>query len=73
MLEYAEKYLYGRTPEGQNYLKAFVNDFDKEFENLVKTRGYKKTMLLPADDTTADNTSFSANSAAGGISFKKPG
>jgi GNAT superfamily N-acetyltransferase len=42
MLEYAETHLYGKTPEGQRYLKAFVNDFDKDFEALVKSRGFKK-------------------------------
>ncbi|MDD5338608.1 MAG: GNAT family N-acetyltransferase [Dehalococcoidales bacterium] len=41
MLVYAEKYLYGKTPEGKTYLKAFVGDFDKEFVKLVKSRGYK--------------------------------
>jgi len=41
MLAYAEKYLYGKTPEGKTYLKAFVSDFDKEFVKLVKSQGYK--------------------------------
>ncbi len=47
MLEHAEKYLYGETENGQKYIKAFINDFDKEFEALVKSRGYEK------DDTLA--------------------
>ncbi len=47
MLEHAEKYLYGKTEDGRRYLKAFVNDFDKEFETLVRSRGYEK------DDTLA--------------------
>lgn len=42
MLEHAEKYLYGKTQDGQKYTKAFINDFDKEFETLVKSRGYEK-------------------------------
>ncbi len=42
MLDHAEKHLYGKTEDGQRYLKAFVNDFDKEFEALVKSRGYEK-------------------------------
>src|SRR4030042_41237 len=42
MLEYAEKYLYGKTPEGRKYLKAFINDFDIELEAIVKSRGYEK-------------------------------
>lgn len=41
MLEHAEKYLYGKTEDGRRYLKAFVNDFDKDFEVLVKLRGYE--------------------------------
>jgi len=42
MLDHAEKYLYGKTQDGRKYIKAFVNDFDKDFEALVKSRGYKK-------------------------------
>jgi predicted N-acetyltransferase YhbS len=41
MLEHAEKYLYGKTQDGRRYIKAFVNDFDKDFESLVKSRGYE--------------------------------
>lgn len=47
MLEHAEKYLYGKTKQRRRYIKAFVNDFDEEFEALVKSRGYEK------DDTLA--------------------
>ncbi len=42
MLEYAEKNLYGKTEDGRRYLKVFINGFDKEFEALVKSRGYEK-------------------------------
>lgn len=42
MLEHAERYLYGKTQDGRSYLKAFVNDFDKEYEELVRSRGYEK-------------------------------
>lgn len=42
MLDYAEKYLFGTTREGQRYLKVFVNDFDNELEHLVIVRGYQK-------------------------------
>lgn len=42
MLEHAEKYLYGKTEDGRRYLKAFINDFDMEFEALVKSWGYEK-------------------------------
>jgi GNAT superfamily N-acetyltransferase len=41
MLEYAENNFCGKTPDGKTYLKAFVSDRDKEFEALVKSRGYK--------------------------------
>jgi GNAT superfamily N-acetyltransferase len=40
MLEYAENNLFGKTPEGRRFLHVFVNDFDKEFEALAKSRGY---------------------------------
>jgi len=46
MLEHAEKYLWSRTDDGRRYIKAFVNDFDKDFEALVKSRGYKKDEKL---------------------------
>jgi guanylate kinase len=42
MLDYAEKHLRGKTPEGREYIKAFINDFDKDFETLAKSRGYEK-------------------------------
>ena len=42
MLEHAEKYLCGKMEDGRRYVKAFVNDFDEEFEALVKSRGYEK-------------------------------
>jgi GNAT superfamily N-acetyltransferase len=46
MLEYAEKNLYGKTPDGRRYLKTFINDYDKEFEALVKSNGYTKDDAL---------------------------
>ena len=42
MLAYAEEHLRGRTDEGKPYLKAYVNDFDTAFEQLVRSRGYEK-------------------------------
>ena len=42
MLTYGESYLYGTTEEGQRYVRAFVNDFDTEFETIVQTYGYTK-------------------------------
>ena len=47
MLEHAEKYIYGKTPDGLRHVKALINDFDKDFEALVKSHGYEK------DDTFA--------------------
>lgn len=41
MLEYAENHLCGETERGERYVRAFVNDFDPEFEALVKSRGYE--------------------------------
>lgn len=34
MLEYAETHLYGEMETGQRYVKAFINDFDLEFETI---------------------------------------
>jgi predicted N-acetyltransferase YhbS len=39
MLDYAEKHLYGTTGNGERYVQAFVNDFDADFEALVRSRG----------------------------------
>jgi predicted N-acetyltransferase YhbS len=47
MLEYAEKHLYGETQNGRRFVKAFINDFDGEFEALVKSRGYEKDDTHP--------------------------
>ena len=41
MLEYAENYLCGETQSGERYVRAYVNDFDLEFEARVKSRGYE--------------------------------
>jgi predicted N-acetyltransferase YhbS len=42
MLVYAEHYLTGTNKQGKRYLKAYVNDFDTEFESVVKSSGYEK-------------------------------
>ena len=39
--EYAETHVCGETGSGERYLRAYVNDFDLEFEALVKSRGYE--------------------------------
>jgi predicted N-acetyltransferase YhbS len=41
MLIYAEGHLIGKTEDGKRYLKAFVNDFDAIFEDVVKSRCYE--------------------------------
>jgi GNAT superfamily N-acetyltransferase len=43
MLAYAEEHLTGEDEEGKRYLKAFVNDFDADFEDVVRSRGYEKS------------------------------
>jgi predicted N-acetyltransferase YhbS len=42
MLTYAEEHLTGTDDDGKRYLKAFVNDFDTQFEQIVVSRGYRK-------------------------------
>lgn len=42
MLDYAEANLYGTDEEDKRFVRAYVNDFDADFEAEVKARGYKK-------------------------------
>ena len=42
MLNYAEEKLFGITEDGKRYVNVFVNDFDLEFEELVKSRDYQR-------------------------------
>jgi predicted N-acetyltransferase YhbS len=42
MLAYAEEFLAGTDDDGNRYLKAFVNDFDSAFEEVVVSRAYQK-------------------------------
>jgi GNAT superfamily N-acetyltransferase len=42
MLEYAETHLSAEADGGKRYLNVFVNDFDLEFESLVKSCGYRR-------------------------------
>jgi len=41
MLEHAENYLRAETERGKRRLQVYVNDYDQEFEALVKSRGYE--------------------------------
>ncbi len=42
MLSHAEQHLTGTTDQGERYLKAYVNDWDTEFEHVMRSRGYEK-------------------------------
>jgi predicted N-acetyltransferase YhbS len=42
MLEYAEMNLQRKEENGRRYIKVFVNDFDTELEDLVRSNGYKE-------------------------------
>jgi predicted N-acetyltransferase YhbS len=42
MLSFAEESGGGKGPDGRMCVLAFVNDFDSEFEAMVKSRGYEK-------------------------------
>ncbi len=42
MLTYAEDHLSARGEDGKRRLKAYVNDFDSTFEEVVVARGYTK-------------------------------
>jgi hypothetical protein len=41
MLQYAERHFCAQTEGGGSYVRAYVNDFDCEFESLVRSRGYE--------------------------------
>ncbi len=42
MLEYAETNLIKRLDDGQGCIKAYIRDFDKEFESIAFEKGYRK-------------------------------
>ncbi len=42
MLDYAEANLCGTDEAGKRFLRAYVNDFETEFEMVVRARGYEK-------------------------------
>lgn len=41
MLDYAEAHLSAPGPDGRRVLKAYVNDFDRAFAEVVAARGYR--------------------------------
>lgn len=47
MLDYAENQLCATLPNQRRFLRILINDFDSEFENIAKSRGYKKATHLP--------------------------
>ncbi len=47
MLKYAENHLYAELGNGRRYIKAFINDFDTEFESIAESQGYKKDTDSP--------------------------
>jgi ribosomal protein S18 acetylase RimI-like enzyme len=47
MLDYAENELCAKLANQRRYLRIHINDFDSEFENIAKARGYKKVTHLP--------------------------
>jgi predicted N-acetyltransferase YhbS len=47
MLTYAENHLYAELSNGRRYVRAFINDFDSEFELIAQSRGYKKDTNSP--------------------------
>ena len=42
MLQYAEAHLAGRSDDGQEFVWAYVNDYDDAFRALVQERGYAR-------------------------------
>jgi GNAT superfamily N-acetyltransferase len=42
MLEYAQEHLSAIGQDGQRRLKVFINDFDRDFEQVALARGYRK-------------------------------
>ena len=47
MLKYAENHLYARLDDGRGYVRAYINDFDIEFESIAEQQGYKKEENAP--------------------------
>jgi GNAT superfamily N-acetyltransferase len=42
MLDYAEQHLAGPAEDGRRTLRAYINDFDGAFTDLVQARGYER-------------------------------
>jgi predicted N-acetyltransferase YhbS len=47
MLDYAERNLSASSEDNKRYLKAFINDFDSEFESIAKSRDYMQDKRSP--------------------------
>jgi predicted N-acetyltransferase YhbS len=47
MLEYAETYLSLELSNGRRYIRAFISEFDSEFEAVAASRGYRQDTNSP--------------------------
>jgi len=64
MLDHTEAHLCGRTPSGEPFLRAYVNDFDDEFEALVQSRGYE---LVEDEDRPLSHLKLTADMPRPGV------
>jgi len=51
MLKYAEDHLYAELDDGRRYVRAYINDFDTEFESIARRQGYKKCEDTPEPES----------------------
>ena len=54
MLEYAQKELCKKLANDKRVLKAYINEYDHEFEDVAKNLGYKKSPRNAETDTIMD-------------------
>lgn len=47
MLEYGENHLSTNLADGREYVRAYINDFDTEFESIAEQQGYRKDESAP--------------------------
>ncbi|MBA7656122.1 hypothetical protein ES703_64036 [subsurface metagenome] len=51
MLKYAENHLPAELDDERRYVRAYINDFDIEFESIAKLQGYKKCEDTPEPES----------------------
>lgn len=51
VLKYAENHLYAELDDGRRYVRAYINDFDTEFESIARRQGYKKCEDTPEPES----------------------